>query len=194
MLPLLEREARASSRLYNKFPCARYSPRQSSGDISRCRGITRKHGESREQKRLVVRFIILGVTGSSGAIPAADKTGGHGLRGRAKTMIRHIPASWAAHSSPVNRVSRPLLASLSSNNASGRNNAVSDFGKARDAAAGSVPPFYQRNYFYAAPSPPQPLGPATPPSARLSPKATRNVSIFHIDRLLDLHPHPADPI
>lgn len=49
----------------------------------------------------------------------------------------------------------PLLFSLfSSNNTSGRNNGLSDFGKGRGStAAGIVPPFYQRNYFYALRSP-----------------------------------------
>lgn len=54
----------------------------------------------------------------------------------------------------------PLLFSLfSSNNTSGRNNGLSDFGKGRGStAAGIVPPFYQRNYFYA-------LQPSSPPHA-----------------------------
>lgn len=43
----------------------------------------------------------------------------------------------------------PLFSLFSSNNTSGRNNGLSGFGKGRDAAAGIVPPFYQRNYFYA---------------------------------------------
>lgn len=80
----------------------------------------------------------------------------------------------------------PLLFSLfSSNNTSGRNNGLSDFGKGRGStAAGIVPPFYQRNYFYA-------LQPSSPPHAfqyftvallRLSAPPSRPYSISKITK------------
>lgn len=89
-----------------------------------------------------------------------------------RATIRHMLSLSPSHPIPVFsprfvRVSislpsphHPLLFSLfSSNNTSGRNNGLSDFGKGRGStAAGIVPPFYQRNYFYA-------LQPSSPPHA-----------------------------
>lgn len=91
-------------------------------------------------------------------ILAVDKTGGHGLLRSDKNDDSSYPRGLSSTACirlgwPVCLPSLPplLFASLSSNNASGRNNAISDFGKGRRTAAGIVPPFYQRNYFYAIP-------------------------------------------
>lgn len=81
-----------------------------------------------------------------------------GARATIRHMLSPLPSNrvFVSICSRVHLPSITLLFSLfSSNNTSGRNNGLSDFGKGRDTAAGIVPPFYQRNYFYALlPNPP----------------------------------------